>query len=218
MEVDWDGNVVWEHRDPYQHHDGRRTEAGGAIYLTVERMPEDAAAQVQGGVPDTNEHGMYADVIVEVNAAGERIWEWHAHEHLDFETDILPPNVPRQEWRHANTVVPLTGDRMLVSFRHISTIGIIDKASGEFAWKIGHDVLSGQHDPSMLPNGNILVFDNGPLRKAEWRVYSRVIEIDPETNETVWLYEDRPFSSFFSWRVSRQPLYELRSPDRGTTD
>ena len=29
FEVDWDGNVVWEHRDPAHHHDARRTESGG---------------------------------------------------------------------------------------------------------------------------------------------------------------------------------------------
>jgi len=39
MEVDWDGNVVWKHRDPYHHHDARRTPSGGAIYLAVERIP-----------------------------------------------------------------------------------------------------------------------------------------------------------------------------------
>ena len=73
----------------------------------------------------------------------------------------------------------------MVSFRHISTIAIIDKASGDITWKLGHDLLSGQHDASMLANGNILVFDNGPFRKAEWRMYSRVIEIDPGKNEIV---------------------------------
>lgn len=91
---------------------------------------------------------------------------------------------------------------MLVSFRHISTVAIIDKASGDITWKLGHDLLSGQHDATMLANGNILVFDNGPLRKAEWRMYSRVIEIDPGTNDIVWEYEDKPFSNFFSWRIS----------------
>ena len=50
MEVDWDGNIVWEHRDPDHHHDARRTESGGAIYMTVEKMPDDLAAKVQGGL------------------------------------------------------------------------------------------------------------------------------------------------------------------------
>lgn len=202
LEVDWDGRIVWEHRDPYQHHDGRRTLSGGAMYLTAARVPDDVASRVKGGVPGTDEHGMYADVIVEVDKAGERIWEWHAYEHLDFETDILPPNVPRHEWSHANTVVPLGDDKVLVSFRHISTVGIIDKGSGNFLWKLGDDVLAGQHDPSMLPNGHILVFDNGTFRKRTWVTYSRVIEINPETNEIVWEYKDSPLANFFSWRIS----------------
>jgi hypothetical protein len=39
LELDWDGKVVWEHRDPAHHHDGRRTESGGAVYLTLEPVP-----------------------------------------------------------------------------------------------------------------------------------------------------------------------------------
>ena len=31
LEVDWDSNIVWEHINPAQHHDARRTESGGAI-------------------------------------------------------------------------------------------------------------------------------------------------------------------------------------------
>ena len=52
QELDWAGNVVWEHRDPYQHHDARRTESGGAIYLTARRMPDELAARVKGGAPN----------------------------------------------------------------------------------------------------------------------------------------------------------------------
>ncbi len=68
MEVDWDGNVVWEHRDKDHHHDARRTAAGGAIYLTVELMAPEMAGKVEGGKPFTGENGMWADVIVEVDA------------------------------------------------------------------------------------------------------------------------------------------------------
>lgn len=51
LEVDWHGKVVWEHRDPYQHHDARRTPSGGAIYLTVEPVPEDMAASTSALAP-----------------------------------------------------------------------------------------------------------------------------------------------------------------------
>lgn len=203
MEVDWDGNVLWEHYDINHHHDGRRTESGGAIYLTVERVPEDVAAKVKGGALGTDaKGGMWADVLVEVDASGKRIWEWHAQEHLDFENDVITTNDSREEWSHGNTIAPLDGGRVLVSFRNISTVAIINKQTGAFEWKLGYDVLSQQHDPNMLSNGNVLIFDNGTHRKAFPRPYSRVIEVDPKTNEIVWEYKDAPITNFFSGYIS----------------
>jgi outer membrane protein assembly factor BamB len=145
---------------------------------------------------------MWADLIVEIDNEGNRIWEWHAYEHLDPETDVLPPNFSREEWSHGNTIVPLEDDRVMVSFRSISTVGIIDKKSGDFVWKLSHDVLAQQHDPSMLPNGNILIFDNGLFRKKASRTYSRVIEVNPNTNEIVWEYRELPFYNFYSPHIS----------------
>ncbi len=51
----------------------------------------------------------------------------------------------------------------------------------------------------MLPNGNILIFDNGTRRG-----YSRILEIDPATEATVWSYVGDPPESFFSAYVSGQ--------------
>ena len=202
LEVDWKGNVVWQHRDPDLHHDARRTESGGAIYLTAEPMPADLAAKVKGGLTGSELGAMWADRLVEVDSAGRLVWEWHAYEHLDVNEDVISPTEPRHEWSHGNTVVPLSGNRVMVSFRNISTVAIIDKATGAFTWKLGWDVISRQHDPSMLPNGNVLIFDNGAWRKNDVRIYSRVIEVDPNTNQIVWEYSDKPFYNFFSHIVS----------------
>ncbi len=196
------GEIVWEHHDQDHHHDARRTESGGALYLTVEEMPRDLAAKVKGGIPETGAAAMWADVIVEVDAAGKRVWEWHALEHLDVETDVLTFNDRRDEWSHGNTVVPLPDGRVMFSFRNISTVGIIDKASSEIVWKLGNETLAQQHDPSMLPNGNILIFDNGSHRRDDPLPSSRVIEIDPNTNQTVWEYRDSPAYNFFSAYIS----------------
>ena len=202
MEVNWNGKVVWEHRDKDHHHDARRTSSGGAIYLNIEKLPNDIVDKVRGGVTGSDENGMWSDVIVEVDSEGKRIWEWHAFEHLDFKTDTITYNDPRDEWTHANTVVPLDNDRVMVSFRNISTIGIIEKKTGDFVWKIGPEILAQQHDPSMLQNGNVLVFDNGSFHKNDARISSRVIEINPSTNQIVWEYRDQPWFNFFSAYIS----------------
>ncbi len=202
LEVDWLGNVVWEHRDKDHHHDARRTNSGGALYLTVEPISDNRISRVQGGVPGTDDHGMWADVIVEVDSTGNRVWEWHAAEHLDPLVDIITFNDLRDEWSHGNTVVPLDDNRVMFSFRNLSTVGIIDKTTGNIVWKIGYETLAQQHDPSMLPNGNILIFDNGSHRQKIAMPSSRVIEVNPNTKQIVWQYQDSPPFNFFSPYIS----------------
>ena len=202
LEADPQGNIVWEHRDPDHHHDARRTESGGAIYLNVARMDAAQAAQIKGGVAGSAPEGMWADVIVEVDAQGRRIWEWRADQHLDPAQHIVTFNDLRDEWSHANTLAPLPDGRVLFSFRNTSTVGIIDQASDEIVWQIGYETLAQQHDPSMLPNGNVLIFDNGSHRRDAGLPYSRVIEIDPSSNEIVWEYRDNPAYNFFSPYIS----------------
>jgi hypothetical protein len=90
----------------------------------------------------------------------------------------------------------------MVSFRNISTVGIVDKHSGAFVWKLGHETLAQQHDPTMLPNGHVLIFDNGVQRPDQVMPFSRVIEVDPRTNEIVWEYRDAPLYNFFSPYIS----------------
>ena len=93
-EVSPDGEVLWTHTDPFHHHDQCSMDHGGCLYLSLETVPEDLAQRVRGGHhPPDNRTTMYADVIVEVDRAGNRIWEWHAIEHLDPEIDELELSV-----------------------------------------------------------------------------------------------------------------------------
>ncbi len=204
LELDWDSNIVWEHRDPAHHHDGRRTESGGAVYLTLELVPEALRARVQGGLPGTEHEGkMWGDRIVEVDRDGKTVWEWHAHEHLDPATDIITPTDPRHEWSHANTVVPLPGGDVIVSFRNISTVARIDRATGNFVWKLAPPLLAQQHDPNQLDNGNVLIFNNGSRRANNPLIFSSVIEVEPASGNVVWEYRDATaMLSFFSSYIS----------------
>ena len=47
--------------------------------------------------------------------------------------------------------------------------------------------------PTMLDNGHILIYDNGSTR--EW---SRIVELDPVTEEIVWTYQADPVEDFYS--------------------
>jgi len=198
MEIDWDNNIVWKHEDNMQHHDARRTQTGGAIYLTIERIPDEIAVQVKGGIPDSEgEHGMFADLLIEVDSTGKKIWEWHAYKYLDLEKDIINHGLKRHEWSHGNTIVPIGNDRVMVSFRGISVVAIIEKSTKEIVWKLNQETLSQQHDPSLLENGNILVFNNGTDRPDAFAPFSEVLEIDVDS-ELAWKYRDKPNWNLFS--------------------
>jgi hypothetical protein len=87
------------------------------------------------------------------------------------------------------------GRQVLVSMRELGTIGLLDLDKEVFTWAARGPWI-GQHDPDLLPNGNMLLFDN--VGDFGDRGDSRVIEFDPKTFEIVWSYAgsaDRPFHS-----------------------
>ena len=55
LELDWDSNVVWEHRYPTLHHDFERLPNGNTLTLAWELIPEEISRQVKGGHDDGEE-------------------------------------------------------------------------------------------------------------------------------------------------------------------
>jgi hypothetical protein len=146
---------------------------------------------------------MYADYLVEMTTDGGVVWEWRTWEHLDPETDrVTAIQERREEWTHGNGIAELPNGNIVVSFRTISTVIIIERKTGQIIWKLGAPPLCGQHAPTPLPNGNILLFDNGPHRLDHPLPFSRVIEIEPATKRIVWKYQEKRESDFFSPRIS----------------
>jgi hypothetical protein len=99
------------------------------------------------------------------------------------------------DYLHANSVDVLTrpapgipGSRagqVLISFREVSTVALVDKQSQQIVWaQTGPWVR--QHDAQLLPSGNMLLFDN----EGDYSGHgiSRVIEFEPATASIVWSY------------------------------
>ena len=105
-------------------------------------------------------------------------------------TDILHAN-SIQVLPRARAGLWSAGD-LLISIRELDLVVVMDSA-GRIKWSFGPGVLDHQHEPTLLNNGNLLIFDNGPLAKS-----SRVLEVNPVTREIVWTYQGTPPGSFFS--------------------
>ena len=205
MEVDWNGKVLWEVKNPEHHHDGILLKNGNAMLICARALSPAIARRVRGGRAGSEYDGgkMNADYLLEVTTGGRVVWEWRIEDHLDPDTDrITGEQDARDEWTHANGLSEMPDGNILLSCRNTSTVMIVNRKTGKIDWKLGPPPLSGQHAPYMLENGHVLLFDNGPHRLDETFPYSRVLEIDPATKSIAWKYQESPTQNFFSDRIS----------------
>jgi hypothetical protein len=86
---------------------------------------------------------------------------------------------------------------VLISMRELATgaIAVVDMETEVMSWAT-QGSFSGQHDPDITEDGNILLFDN----RGQFGDHgtARVIEFDPRTDGIVWRYvgsEEHPFES-----------------------
>lgn len=203
--IGWDSR----YRPIAAHHDFQRLPNGNTLIL--------CAAWVKN--PEISDHELIDDYFLEVTPEGEAVWSWHSEQHYDefgfsAETRRLIREAPGVhmgtslgDYLHTNTLEVLGDNELgakddrfragniLSCQRNTNTIFIVDRATGEVVWKWGRDFLVGPHNPNMLPNGNIIVYDNGGLggypRRS--RFFTRLVEIRPDTGEVVWTYQHDPY-------------------------
>ena len=205
IELDWDGKEVWKYEDPYMHHDFHRLENGNTVIIRHVLIPPDIASKVRGGIPGTEwKEGMWGDSLREITPEGKVVWEWLGYEHMDPEIDSLCPLCPRTIWAYMNGIDVFPNGDIVASIRHINCLFIIDKETKAIKGRLGQAELGHQHNPTVLKNGNVLVFDNGlhrlPPPDAPFSIeaYSRVLEINPKNNQIEWMYKDETTFRFFS--------------------
>lgn len=206
QELDWDGNVVWEHRDDLQHHDFRRCDNGNTIYLGWQEIPAGAAKRVRGLYKNPEPGAaLLGDYVREVDPNGATVWEWRNWEHMEIEDFPLSISSQANKFAHANTVMPIGDEAVMICFRHIDTVAVIDKATGKFRYQRSDEDFGGPHDFQILENGNYMLFCN---RQGQNPRGSAVLEWDPATDEKIWEYRGNPthtFDSHFISGASRLP-------------
>ncbi len=201
VELDWDSRVVWEYRNPMIHHDFQRLDNGNTLVLLWERIPAELTSQIKGGYrADDDPEQMLGDVVEEIAPDGSTVHRWESWHHLSVEEDVICPLEGRKEWTHGNAVSLTPRGELLVSYRQTSTIGLVDRDSGDFRWKWGPGQVSHQHHPTFLDNSRVLLFDNGCHRRGV--DFSRLVEVDPETGKIEWEYAANPAISFYSYNIS----------------
>ncbi len=203
LELDWEGNVLWQFSNQALHHDFYRLPNGNTLMPVWIELPQSLEKAVRAGVkvpPDSPP--MLSDDIIEIDPAGREVSRVSIWKMLDPEEDPSCPIelVQGREWTHTNGIDVDSDGNLLFSCRVNSRVGLIDRKSQRLLWKFGRLTTSHQHHPTALANGNVQLFDNGSHIQGPDR--SRVIEVDPATRKIVWQYTGDPEQSFYSYNIS----------------
>ena len=195
VKLDKDSNLLWAIAQRF-HHDFEVLE-DGTIYIL---------SRVARVLPRIDEDfPVLEDFISILNPDGQevrRISLLEALEDSDY-AHILSHMRSRGDILHTNTIEYLDGSvagasplfgkgNLLISVRELDTVAIVDPQTERVVWAMVGP-WDAQHQPTLLDNGHMLVFDNEGLGRR-----SRVLEFDPLTAATIWSYGDAPSETFYS--------------------
>ena len=196
LKLDKHSNLLWSY-DGRCHHDLFVEEDGNIYVLTKRRCTEHSKLKLEGPI--------WEDCVTILSPKGEEIKTISLLDcFLNSEYAYVLYYMARKgDPFHTNTIELFNGslvDRVpmfkeghaLISIRHLSTVAIVDLKAEKVTWMLW-GMWRVQHQPVVLENGNILLFDNGDISGK-----SRVMEFNPLTQEIVWAYRGDATNKFFS--------------------
>jgi hypothetical protein len=188
----------------------------------------DMSKVVEGG--DTSAD-VRSGVLVETDITGEIYFIWDGFDHFNItdatsDVDLTPKTI---NFQHLNSISIDNDGNYVISSRLMDEVTKINKNTGEIIWRFGgkecknnqftflNDTIEGfwgfshQHSANVLPNGNILLFDNGNLKPEQ---YSRAVEynlnLQNMTATKVWEYRYSP-------DIYRESMANVQRLDNGNT-
>ena len=130
---------------------------------------------------------------------------WNSWDHFGRIDTVEPGSDGTQAMDHPNSLDIDADGHYVVSWRNLGEITKIHSQTGVKLWRFGGrnnqftiigdplNGFSGQHYARMLPNGNLLLFDNGYRHEPrESRAVEYRLDVAARTATFVWQYRDQP--------------------------
>ncbi|GJG84900.1 hypothetical protein tb265_00810 [Gemmatimonadetes bacterium T265] len=198
------GELVREWRTPAGYYmDGHELRVGdsgaASYYFGYDYKPTDYTSR--GGPADSV---VAAHTIFRVDAGGTVTPVFAARDHFTVPDYVIPP-FNFGDYDHPNSLDVDRDGGLIVSWRNFGEVSKIDPATGQFVWRLGgahnqftfvNDPLNGfggQHYARVLPNGNLLLFDNGWTHAPyETRAVEYRLDVAAHTATLVWQFRHQP--------------------------
>jgi len=203
IKLDKNSNLVWSYTSSRAPHHDLEVLDNGTIYtLTRERKKIDRLCSVY----------VCEEYITILSAHGQLLKEYSLIDLIEnspYARMLINDSFVKAggfygHILHANTIEVFDGSlaqvspllkkgNILISILITHTICIIDLEKERVVWALGSGMWRHQHQPTLLENGNMLIFDNKDHDNA-----SAVKEFNPFSQKIEWLYQGSPEHPFFS--------------------
>jgi hypothetical protein len=148
--------------------------------------------------------------LLRLRPDGTTEFEWDAWDHLRIDEWIEgpypDPGDPREpDYDHPNSLTFDRDGNYLISMRNLAQIIKVDASTGAVLWRLGgvrnefsfvNDPLGGfsaQHTVQVLPNGNLLLYDNGTRHEPqESRAVEYALDLGARSATLVWEFRHQP--------------------------
>lgn len=196
LRCDKDSNLLWA-VDNRAHHDIELRDDGTFWVLTREaRLIDD----IHDGAPVLEDFVVLMDLegrekrrVSLLEALDRSKFKQRWRKKIPKDGDILHTNSVRElDGRHAKELRAFADGNLLVSMRSLDMLAVVDPDAKRAVW-VQEGTYRAQHDAQLLPNGNLLVFDNLGLPRV-----SSVLELDPRDARPRWVYRGTPEARFFT--------------------
>jgi hypothetical protein len=184
-----ESKVIWAKRGGY-HHDLQILDDGEIYILDAEEKTEAGVLEDYVAVLDAdgNLSRRVSLLACFVNSPYRGLLD-----KMPYRGDIFHTNTLEVlDGTHAHRSPLFRSGNLLISVFKLNTIAIIDLEREQVVWALT-GMWVRQHQPSLLENGNMMLFDNQGHGGR-----TKVIEFDPFSQEVVWAYADRPGAPLFS--------------------
>jgi hypothetical protein len=214
VKLDKDSNIEWTYLE-HTHHDFD-VAPDGKIYVLTHEITDEHLPQLDHLASPRME-----DFLVVLSPEGEELRKIPLLPTVD-KTPYRQLFYTVSSWSlgdplHTNSVHYITpqdavnftqgkSGQVLISFRELNAVGVLDLDEEKLVWAV-KGYWTGQHDPQILANGNLMLFDNNGYFDPE-KGGSRVVEFDPANLAIAWQYngtKEEPLYSPIRSEIQRLP-------------
>ena len=196
IKVDKSSRLIWARKN-HAHHDLEVMANGDIVVLTREPKVVEWVHAVKPTLED------FLSVLDADGVAKRRVSILEAFRRSPYKDYVFQGVTRTGDVMHTNSVHVLDGSlagqipafregNVLTSMNALGVLAVLDPEREEIVWAL-KSPPHGQHDPQILGNGNLLVFDNHRDTRR-----SIVVELSMDDLTPVWEYQGSPEVPFYS--------------------